>query len=179
MKSLLLLLLALSAAVVARASTTVEELLAAAVMGKGTVYFRVALEKKNGVDMREYSMPKDMIQSIEKQGASVRPNRTDANVSYWIFFKNGDFATCDIVNQPEAANLPYAKLGPYFADAPHDGPKWSREGENLRIGRRYYSVEVLTANDPVTGGRKGDVEIAVVDSSGKKLYYYFGSMVSP
>jgi hypothetical protein len=178
MKSLVLLL-ALTTAVVAPAATPLEELLAPAMSGKGTVYFRVAFERRNGIDMREYSMPKDMIEALEKQGASVRPNRTDANVSYWIFFKNGDFATCDIVNQPEAANLSYAKLVPYFADAPHDGPKWSRSGDTLVIGKRYYSVQVLPANDPATGGRKGEVEIAVLDGAGKKLYYYFGTMISP
>ena len=179
MKSLATLLFALSTVLVAHATTAIEELLAPAMVGKGTVYFRIALEKKNGIDMREYSMPKDMIQALEKEGASVRPNRTNANVSYWIFFKNGDFATCDVINQPDSANLPYAKLVPYFADAPHDGPKWSREGETLLIGRRYYSVRVLTANDPATGGKKGEVEIAVVDGSGNKLYYYFGKMISP
>jgi len=179
MKSLVLLVFALSATVIAPAGTAVDELLAPAISGRRTVYFRVAFEKENGVDMREYAMPKDIIASLEKRGASVRPNRTPANVSYWIFFKNGDFATCDVVNEPEASTLPYAKLVPYFADAPHDGPKWSRSGETLVLGKRYYSVRVLPANDPVTGGRKGEVEIAFLDGGGSKLYYYFGTIVSP
>lgn len=179
MKSLVLLFFALSTAALAPAASIVQDLLAPAISGKGTVYFRVALEKRNGIDMRELSMPKDLIQALEKKGAAVRPNRTPANVSYWIFFKNGDFATCDIVNEPAAANMPYEKLVPYFADAPHDGPKWSREGESLVIGKRYYSVRVLAANDLVSGGLKGEVEIAVTDSGGSKIYYYFGTMVSP
>ena len=177
MKTLATLLFILAAALAASASTPIEDFLAPAEAGRSTVYFRVVLEKKNGVDMRENSMPKDIIQSLEKAGASVRPNHTKANVSYWIFFKNGDFATCDIVNEPTAVNMPYEKLGPYFADAPHNGPKWSIEGESLAIGQRYYSVRVLTANEPATGGRKGEVEIAVL-SGGDKVYYYFGNFIS-
>lgn len=177
MKSLATLLLLLATALAAPAATPIEDFLAPAVAGRGTVYFRVVLEKKNGVDIRENTMPKDMIQSLEKAGASVRPNHTNANVSYWIFYKNGDFATCDIVNEPSAVNLPYEKLGPYFADAPHTGPKWSIEGESLAVGQRYYSVRVLTANDPATGGRKGEVEIAIL-SGGDKVYYYFGKFIS-
>ena|ERR1700712_5465768 len=179
MKSLFALLLLLSAAVTAHASSTIEDLLAPALSGTGTVYFRVGFEKKNGIDMREISMPKDVIQALEKEGASVRPNRTPTNVSYWIFFKNGDFVTCDIVNNPAVATMPYPKLAEYFADAPHDGPKWSLEGESLVIGHRYYSVRVLTSNEPTTGGRKGEVEIAVAGGGGSKLYYYFGTMVPP
>lgn len=178
MKSILtLLLILLVPAGMARASAPIQDFLAPAKSGSRAVYFRVALEKKNGIDMRENSMPKDLIVSLEKQGASVRPNRADTNVGYWIFFKNGDFATCDIVNEPKAANMTYAKLVPYFADAPHDGPKWNLEGETLAIGPRYYSVRILTANDPATGGRKGEVEIAVL-SGGEKLYYYFGTFIS-
>jgi hypothetical protein len=177
MKSLLLLSLALSTVLVAHASTTIEELLAPALSGKGKAYFRVALEAKGGMDMRENSMPKDLIQSLEKEGASVRPNRSDTNVSYWIFFKNGDFAACDIVNNAANANLSYEKLGPYFSDAPPSGQKWSVEGESLVIGPRYYSVRVLAANDPATGGRKGEVEIAIRNSAGR-AYYYFGTFVS-
>jgi hypothetical protein len=177
MKSLLLLLLALSTAMVAHASTPIEELLAPALSGKGAAYFRVVLELRSGMDMRENTMPKELIQSLEKQGASVRPIRTNANVSYWIFFKNGDFATCDVVNDPANSNLPYEKLVPYFSDAPHSGQKWSVEGESLVVGPRYYSVRILTANDPATGGRKGEVEIAIRNSAGR-AYYYFGTFIS-
>lgn len=177
MKFLVALFVAVAASLFAAAATPVEDFLAPAISGKGTVYFRVVLEKRNGIDMREYSMPKDMIAAIEKAGAAVRPVRTSANVSYWIFFKNGDFITCDLVNNPLMTNLPYAKLGEFFADAPHDGPKWHREGENLVIGQRYYSVRVLPANDSATGGRKGDVEIAVLDNR-EKIYYYFGTFIS-
>jgi hypothetical protein len=109
----------------------------------------------------------------------VRPNRTPKNVSYWIFFKNGDFAVCDVVNNPAIVNMTYDKLQEYFSDAPHDGPKWSREGEILVIGRRYYSVQVLPEDDKVTGGRKGEVEIAVMGGTNTKLYYYFGTMINP
>ena len=177
MKPLLVLFAALSAVLMATASTPIEEFLAPAASGTRTVYFRVVLEKRNGIDMRENFMPKDMIAAIEKQGASVRPNRTSANVGYWIFFKNGDFVTVDVVNNAPMTNLPYAKLGEFFADAPHSGPKWSRESENLVIGQRYYSVRILPANDPATGGRKGEVEIAVLDGK-DKVYYYFGNFVS-
>ena len=177
MKFLPLLLLALSTALVAQAATTTEDLLAPALSGKGTVYFRVALEFKNGMDMRENSMPKELIQSLEKEGASVRPNRSNKNVSYWIFFKNGDFATCDVVNDPANANLSYEKLGPFFSDAPHSGQKWSVEGESLVIGPRYYSVRVLPANEPATGGHKGEVEIAIKNSAGR-AYYYIGTFIS-
>lgn len=177
MKLLPALLFALSTVLVAHASTAVEDFLAPAMSGRGTVYFRIALEKRNGIDMRENTMPKDMIKALEKEGASVRPNRTNLNVGYWIFFKNGDFATCDVVNEPTAANLTYEKLGPYFADAPHNGPKWSLEGETLAIGQRYYAVRILTENDPATGGRKGEVEIAVL-SGGDKVYYYIGTFIS-
>ena len=177
MNSLRVLLFALSTALVAHASTPIEELLSPALSGKGTAYFRVALEFRYGMDMRENTMPKELIQALEKQGASVRPNRTNANVSYWIFFKNGDFATCDVVNDPANANLSYEKLGPYFADAPHSGQKWSVEGESLVIGPRYYSVRVLAANDPATGGRKGEVELVIRNNSGR-AYYYFGTFVS-
>ena len=177
MKSLAALLLVFSLTVAARAADSIGDFLAPAISGKGTVYFRVALEKRNGIDLRENSMPKSLIQALEKQGASVRPNHTDANVSYWIFFKNGDFATCDVLNEPASANLPYEKLGPYFADAPHNGPKWSLEGDTLSIGQRYYSVRVLAEDEPATGGRKGEVEIAVL-SGGDKLYYFFGRFIS-
>ena len=177
MKYLLVLVITLATVLHSAAAPAVEELLAPALSGKRTVYFRVALEKKNGIDMRENAMPKDMLQALEKKGAAVRPVRTAANVSYWIFFKNGDFAACDVVNNAAAANLPYDKLGEFFSDAPHDGPKWSREGENLVIGDRTYAVRVLPANDPATGGRKGEVEVAVVDGK-EKIYYYFGSFIA-
>jgi len=177
MKYLLVLLVAIATVLKSAAASPVEDLLAPALSGTRTVYFRVVLEKKNGVDLRENAIPKDILQSIEKQGAAVRPVRTATFVSYWIFFKNGDLAICDVVNNPAAANLPYDKLGELFADAPHEGPKWSREGENLVIGEHYYSVRVLPANDPATGGRKGEVEVAVVDGK-EKLYYYFGSFIS-
>lgn len=177
MKSLLAVLVVLSVTHFARA-TPAQDLLAPAIAGQGTVYFRVAFEKKNGIDMRENAMPKDIIQAIEKEGGSVRPNRTDSNVSYWLFFKNGDFATCDVVNDAAHAQLSYKKLGEFFADAPRQGPKWSVSGEDLTIGRRYYSVRVLTADDPATGGRKGEAEIAVTDDRGK-VYYYFGSFIQP
>lgn len=177
MKILFTLVLALASVAFAAASTPAEDFLAKAISGKGTVFFRVVLEKRNGVDMREYAMPKDMIAAIEKAGASVRPIRTSAIVGFWIFFKNGDYATCDVVNNPPMTNLPYPKLLEFFSDAPHDGPKWHVEGENLVIGNRYYSVRVLPANDAATGGRKGEVEIAVLDNR-DKIYYYFGTFIS-
>ncbi len=144
--------------------------------GTGIVIFRVELEKRNGVDMRENVMLKDLIASLEKQGASVRPERKDTNVSFWIFEPNGHFSSCDVVNNPPVAHYSHAKLLEYFSDAPHDGPKWNRAGEDLVIGRRYFSVRILPANDPVSGGRKGEVEIAVLDGD-KKVYYYFGTIV--
>jgi hypothetical protein len=174
MKSFPILLTALSLTLAAAAA---EDPLAPAMAGRDTVYFRVVLEKKNGVDMRENAMPKEIIQAVEKQGASVRPIRTSAHVGYWIFYKNGDFVACDVINNPAMTKLPYDKLGEYFADAPHNGPKWSREGENLVIGDRYYSIRTLPASDPATGGRKGEVEIAVLDGK-EKIYYYFGNFVS-
>ena len=177
MKFLFAAVIACASSLFAAAASPVEEFLAPATSGKGAVIFRVVLEKRNGIDMREFSMPKDMIAALEKEGASVRPVRTSANVCFWIFFKNGDFVSCDVVNNAQATNLPYPKLMEFFADAPHDGPKWHREGENLVIGRRYYSVRVLPANDPATGGRKGEVEIAVLDNQ-EKLYYYFGNFIS-
>ncbi len=177
LKFLPVLLLALSTVVAAHASGAIDEMLAPALSGKGAAYFRVVLEFRNGMDMRENTMPKELIQALEKQGASVRPNRTNANVSYWIFFKNGDFATCDVVNDPANSNLSYEKLGPYFSDAPHSGQKWSVEGESLVVGPRYYSVRVLPANDPATGGRKGEVELVIRNNAGR-AYYYFGTFVS-
>jgi len=177
MKYLLVFLLALASVLHSAAASAVDELLAPALSGKRTVYFRVALEKKNGVDLRENAMPKDVLQAVEKQGAAVRPVRTAAFVSYWIFFKNGDLAVCDVVNNAGATNLTYDKLGEFFSDAPHDGPKWSREGENLVVGDRTYAMRVLPANEPATGGRKGEVELAVVDGK-EKIYYYFGSVIS-
>ena len=177
MKHLLISVIAFASLLNCAVASPVEELLAPALSGTRTVYFRVALEKKNGIDMRENAMPRDILQALEKKGAAVRPVRTTANVSYWIFFKNGDFATCDVVNNAAATNLSYEKLGEFFSDAPHAGSKWSREGENLVIGDRTYSVRVLPANDPATGGRKGEVEIAVVDGK-EKIYYYFGSFIA-
>jgi hypothetical protein len=176
MKYLPILFIAIAMCLNSAAASTVEDLLGPALSGTRTVYFRVVLEKKNGVDLRENAMPKEMLQALEKQGAAVRPVRTAAFVSYWIFFKNGDLAVCDVVD-PKMTNLSYEKLVEFFADAPHDGPKWSREGDNLVIGERYYSVRVLPANDPATGGRKGEVEVAVVDNK-EKIYYYFGSFIS-
>lgn len=176
MKSLLALVLALAAAASVSASEA-KELLGPALAGRGTVYFRVALEKRNGIDMREYVMLKDMITALEKQGASVRPERKDVNVSYWIFFKNGDFATCDVVNQADKTHQNYAQLQDYFSDAPHNGGKWSLSGEDLVINQRVYSVHTLTADDKVSGGRKGEVEIAVLYGK-DKVYYYFGTIIS-
>ncbi len=175
MKSLFALFLTLAAAVSLSASE-VQDLLGPAAAGRGTVYFRVALEKRNGIDMREYVMLKDIIQSIEKAGASVRPVRKDVNVSYWIFFKNGDFATCDVVNTPAKVHQTYAQLQEYFSDAPHSPDKWSISGEDLVIGQRIFSVRTLPADDAVTGGKKGEVEIAVLYGQ-DKVYYYFGSII--
>lgn len=180
MKSLTLLFFALGLAaqpVLAEdAVSPFEKLFGPALAGSGTVIFRVALEKRNGVDMRENVMPKDLIQSLEKEGASVRPERKDTNVSFWIFQKSGYFVTCDVVNNAAVARYPYAKLLEYFADAPHDGPRWNRAGEDLMIGRRYFAVRILPADDPATGGKKGEVEIAVLDGD-KKVYYYFGTII--
>ena len=175
MKSLFALLLTLTAAVALPASE-IKDLLAPAASGRGTVYFRVALEKRNGIDMREYVMLKDMITELEKRGASVRPERKDTNVSYWIFFKNGDLATCDVVNMADKTHQSYQQLQEYFADAPHDGGKWSISGEDLVIGQRIYSVRTLPADDKVTGGKKGEVEIAVLYGK-DKVYYYFGTII--
>ncbi len=162
----------------ALAASASDSPLAPAMAGTRNVYFRVVLERPNGIDMRENAMPKSVIAAIELRGASVRPNRTSAIVSYWIFFKNGDFATCDILNDPAKAKLSYEKLEVEFADAPHTGPKWNREGENIVIGNRYYSLRTMPANDPGTGGRKGEVEIAVLDGK-EKVYFYFGEFVGP
>jgi hypothetical protein len=175
MKSLFALFLVAAAALSASASE-IKDLLGPAAAGRGTVYFRVALEKRNGIDMREYVMLKDLIQALEKQGASVRPERNDANVSYWIFFKNGDFATCDVLNEPAKTHQSYAQLQEYFSDAPHNGGKWALSGEDLVIGQRVYSVRTLPADDPKTGGKQGEVEIAVLYGQ-DKMYYYFGSII--
>jgi hypothetical protein len=172
MKTLLTLCFAISLTLAAAAADP----LAPAITGQRNVYFRVVLEKPNGVDMRENMMPKDVMKSLEKQGTTVRPSRTSANVSFWIFFKNGDFASRDVVNHPAQTNLPYDQLEALFGKSPHDGPTWSCEGENLIIGGFSHSMRVLTANDPVTGGRKGEVEIAVLNGR-DKVYYFFGSFV--
>jgi len=180
MKSFLFLLalagLVSSTARAVEATSSFASIFGPAMDGTGTVIIRIDLEKRNGVDMRENVMLKDLIASLEKEGASVRPERKDTNVSFWIFEPKGYFVTCDIVNNPEVARYGYAKLKEYFADAPHDGPKWNRSGEDLMIGRRFFSVRVLPANDPATGGKKGEVEIAVLDGE-KKVYYYFGTIV--
>ena len=180
MKSLTLLLLALGLAsqpVLAEDTvSTFDQLFGPALAGTGTVIFRVALEKRNGVDMRENFMLKELIQTLEKEGASVRPERKDTNLSFWIFQKNGYFATCDVVNNTAVARYSYAKLLEFFADAPHDGPRWNRAGEDLLIGRRYFSVRILTADDPVSGGRKGEVVVAVLDGD-KPVYFYVGSFL--
>jgi hypothetical protein len=105
----------------------------------------------------------------------LRSSRTSANVGYWAFFKNGDFATAEVLNNPGLADLSYEKLEELFLKAPRDGTKW-KKGENLSIGTREYSVRMLDADDPATGGRKGEVEVAVI-KGGTKLYYYFGSLV--
>ena len=175
MKFIPALFIALSLAL---AATAAEGPLSPALAGSRNVYFRVVLEKPNGFDMRENAMPKSVIDAIERRGASVRPNHTSAIVSYWIFFKNGDFAVADIINDAAKANLPYGKLEVEFADAPRNGPKWNMEGENLVIGDRNYSIRTLTANEPGTGGRKGEVEIAVLDGK-EKVYFYFGAFVAP
>ncbi len=180
MKSLLLLLatvaLVVSPSRGAESASSFESLFGPALDGTGAVIIRVDLEKRNGVDMRENVMLKDVIAALEKEGASVRPERKDTNVSFWIFQKNGRFVSCDVVNNPPVAHYSRAKLLEYFSDAPINGPKWNRAGEDLVIDRRYFSVRVLPANDPVTGGRKGEIEIAVLDGD-KKVYYYFGSVV--
>jgi len=143
--------------------------------GRANVYFRVVLEKANGIDMRANVMPQQAIEALERQGKAVRPSRTSANVGYWAFFRNGDFATAEVLNNPGLSDLSYEKLEELFMKAPRDGTKW-KKGEHLSIGTREYAVRVLEADDPATGGRKGEVEVAVL-KGGKKLYYYVGSFV--
>jgi hypothetical protein len=46
----------------------------------------------------------------------------------------------------------------------------------LVIGQRIYSVRTLPADDKVTGGKKGEVEIAVLYGK-DKVYYYFGTII--
>lgn len=170
---ILTLLIGLSLALVGNAA---EDALATAFAGKRNVYLRVVLEKPNGIDMRANVMPKEIIDMLEKQGKAVRPSRTSANVGYWAFFKGGDFATCEIVNNPSMADLPYAKIDGVFAGAPHDGTKWKKKGEVLTVGGREYSVRVLEADDAATGGKKDEIEIAVLKDT-KKVYYYFGTLI--
>ncbi len=153
-----------------------EGTLAAALSGKRNTYLRVVLEKPNGIDMRANVMPKELIERLEKQGKAVRPSRTSANVGYWAFFKGGDFATCEIINNPGMADLPYAKIDEVFAGAPRDGTKWQAGGEILTIGGREYSVKLLEADDAATGGKRGEIEIAVMKDK-RKLYYYFGTLI--
>jgi outer membrane protein OmpA-like peptidoglycan-associated protein len=138
-------------------------------------YFRVALEKANGIDMRANVMPAAVIAELERQGKAVRPSRTNANVGYWAFLSTGDFVTAEIVNNPRLANLGYAELEELFASAPRDGTKWQK-GEALTIGKREFSVGRLDADDPGTGGKRGEVEIAVLEG-GKKAYYYYGRLI--
>ena len=114
---------------------------------------------------------------LEKQGKAERPSRTTANnVGYWAFFKGGDFATCEVINNPKMADLPYEKLESVFAGAPHDGTKWKKKRDVLIVGGREYAVRLLNADDTATGGKMGEVEIAVTQDS-KKVYYYFGTLV--
>jgi len=144
-------------------------------LGRKNVYVRVSLERPNGIDMRARVMPQRTIDALEKQGKAVRPSRTSANVSYWAFFANGDFATADVVNNPALSDLSHQRLESLFQKAPRDGTMW-KKGPRLVIGPREFSVRLLDADDPVTGGRKGELEIAVVEG-GDKRYYYFGSIV--
>jgi hypothetical protein len=173
MKFLLTLCFALS---LTAAATAADDPLGPAIAGRRNVYFRVVLEKANGVDMRENMLPKDVIKAVEKQGAPTRPVRTKPIVSYWVFFKNGEFSSSDVVGAATQPNLSYEQLEAKFGKSLHDGPTWNREGENLIIGEFTHSFRVLTANDPVTGGRKGEVEIAVLNGK-DKVYYFFGTFV--
>lgn len=157
------LLIGLSLALVANAA---QDTLALAFSGKRNVYLRVALEKPNGIDMRANVMPQNIIDMLEKQGKAVRPSRTSANVGYWSFFKGGDFATCEIVNNPGMADLSYSQLEQVFAGAPHDGTKWEMKGDLLIVGGREFSVRLL-ANDDATGGKRGEIEIAVLKNKKK------------
>ena len=171
MKTILFIIVA-SLVLTAKAA---EDPLAAAFAGRGNVYLRVALEKPNGIDMRANVMPPQIIDQLEKQGKAVRPSRTGANVGYWSFFENGDFATCEIMNNPSMADLSYLKLEELFLAAPRDGTKW-KKGDGLVIGGREYSIRLLDEDDASTGGKKGEVEIAVIKDK-KKLYYYFGTLL--
>lgn len=170
---ILILLIGLSLALVANAA---EDAFATAFAGERNVYIRVVLEKPNGIDMRANIMPKEIIDMLEKQGKAVRPSRSSANVGYWAFFKGGDFATVEIINNPIMADLPYAAIDVVFAGAPHDGTKWKKMGDVLTVGGRECSVRVLEADDAATGGKKDEVEIAVLKDK-KKVYYYFGKLI--
>jgi hypothetical protein len=160
---------------VADAQSAGPEPFASAFDRSENVYFRVDLEKPDGIDMRANVMPAATIAKLERQGKAVRPSRTRDNVSYWAFFKSGDFATAEVVDNPRLANLDYAGLEELFANAPRDGTKWTA-GEGLTIGKRQFSVGRLDAHDTATGGRRGEVEIAVVHD-GRKVYYYYGRLV--
>jgi hypothetical protein len=151
--------------------------LASAFMGKQNTYFKVVLEKPNGIDVRALALPKAYIDKFEREGKGeiVRALRTSKHYCYWAFFMNGDFATIDIVNDPSLVNLSYGQLEETFSDAPRDGTTWQMAG-NLRIGGGEYSVRLLEADDATTGGRAGEVELAVV-MDGKKVYYYYGSLI--
>ena len=173
MKTFLTLCLATSLTL---AATAADDPLAPAIAGRRNVYFRVVLEKANGVDMRENMLPKDVIKAVEKQGAAARPIRASSIVSYWVFFKNGEFSSSDVLGKSTQPNLTYDQLEVKFGKSLHDGPTWNREGENLIIGEFTHSIRVLGANDPVTGGHKGEVEIAVLNGK-DKVYYFFGTFV--
>jgi outer membrane protein OmpA-like peptidoglycan-associated protein len=151
-----------------------DDLLVSAFDRTDNVYFQVVLEKPNGIDMRAFVMPEEVIAEFERAGKAVRPSRTSANVSYWGFLETGDFVTADILNNPDLANLTYEQLEELFAQAPRDGTRWNKS-ETLSIGRREYGIRMLDANDSISGGKKGEVEIAVLEA-GRKVYYYFGHL---
>jgi len=151
--------------------------LASAFMGKQNTYFKVVLEKPNGIDVRSLALPKAYIDKFEREGKGeiVRALRTSKHYCYWAFFMNGDFATIDIVNNPSLVNLSYGQLEETFSVAPRDGTTWQM-ARNLRIGDGEYSVRLLEADDVTTGGKAGEAELAVV-MDGKKVYYYYGSLI--
>lgn len=147
----------------------------AAFLGKENFYVRVLLEKPNGIDMRANVLPKQIIDALEKDGKVVRPSRTSANFGYMAFFGNGDFATMEVMNDASLADLSYDKLEGIFRGAPRDGTRWET-GDALRIGGRQFSARLLDADDAATGGKQGEIELAVVER-GRKVYYYFGTLV--
>jgi hypothetical protein len=162
--------IAIATACLCKAEADVAQLFA----GNRTVYLRVNLETRNGVDIRARTMPQQLIEKTEREGKQVRPTRgTNYVLSFWAFEANGSFKNFEWYNygtdKADTWSMSSRDLDEAFAVIP-PAAQWKYDGA-LIVGDVRFRVRILSADNEVSGGKKGEIEIAWL-KNGQPVYFY-------